>query len=172
MVDALDKTADARRVLVVDDNTHIHDDFRKILAAEVEPDAELATLATRLFGDAGTTNRRGAFDVDSASQGREGLKCVTAAMSESRPYSIAFIDMRMPPGWNGVETAAEVWKADPDIQLVICTAYSDFSWAEVVATLGETDKLHLLRKPFQPIQVRKLATVLAQKWARLAKQRR
>lgn len=156
-----------RRVLVIDDTVQIHDDFRKVLAGVTEEDEDLDSLATDLFGDgAGPTSRSG-FEVDTALQGQEGLALVEKSIADGRPYAVAFVDMRMPPGWNGVETIQHIWKVDAQIQMVICTAYSDFSWSEVTTTLGDTGALHLLRKPFVPDQVRKLAAALAQKGARL-----
>lgn len=160
---------DGRRVLVIDDNVHIHDDFRKILgrADSHEQDEELDRLSASLFGGDSRAADDGAFFVRAASQGQEGLEMVRKSVSDRRPYSLAFVDMRMPPGWNGVETIGHLWEVDPKIQMVICTAYSDFSWAEVLETLGDTGRLHLLRKPFEPDQVRKLAGVLCNKWVRL-----
>ncbi len=154
-------------MLVVDDNPAIHRDFEKILGGDLQKDAELDDLEATLFGEGASSRAEDGFSVTTALQGQEGLERVKEAFGLGQPYSIAFVDMRMPPGWNGVETAGELWKVDNSIQLVICTAFSDFSWSEVVSTLGDADNLHLLRKPFRPEQVRRLATVLASKWARL-----
>lgn len=161
---------DGRRILVVDDSEHIRADFVKILGAPVtQSDPELEQVSRSLFGsDVPDHNQdQDRFFVETATQGQEGLGKVQRATDRGRPYSLAFVDMRMPPGWNGVETVAELWKVDPQLQIVICTAYSDFSWAEVLHTLGDTGRLHLLRKPFEPDQVRKIAAALCSKWVRL-----
>jgi diguanylate cyclase (GGDEF)-like protein len=77
---------------------------------------------------------------------------------------LAFVDMRMPPGWDGLETIEHLWKADPDVQVVICSAHTDYDWTEVVARLGHSDKLLVLRKPAEPIEVLQCATALSRKW--------
>jgi two-component system sensor histidine kinase/response regulator len=84
---------------------------------------------------------------------------------------MAFVDMRMPPGWDGLETIEHLWYVDPDIQIVICTAYSDHPWEDVSRRIGDTDKLLILMKPFNSIEVVQLARSLTKKWnlARLVK---
>src|SRR5690606_27038348 len=83
---------------------------------------------------------------------------------EGRPFSMAFVDMRMPPGWDGIETIARIWSVDPRIQIVICTAYSDLSWGEIIERLGHNDRLLLLKKPFDNAEVYQLAAALSEKW--------
>src|SRR5207247_1772330 len=80
------------------------------------------------------------------------------------PYSLAFVDVRMPPGWDGIETLSLIWKEDTDIQAVICSAYSDYALAEIHARFGETDSLLLVSKPFDPIKIRQIAFALTEKW--------
>jgi len=70
------------------------------------------------------------FEIDSAFQGQEGLAKVQHALNEGRPYAMAFVDVRMPPGWDGIETISRIWKMYPELQVVICTAYSDYSWGK------------------------------------------
>jgi diguanylate cyclase len=72
--------------------------------------------------------------------------------------------MRMPPGWDGLETIERLWAVDPDVQVVICSAHSDYDWADVVSRLGQTDRLLVLKKPFEPIEVLQCASALARKW--------
>ena len=86
------------------------------------------------------------------------------AVEEGRPYAVAFVDMRMPPGWDGLETIEMLWEADPELQVVICSAYSDYEWSEIVERLGHTDQLLILRKPFDAIEVRQLCCSLTAKW--------
>jgi len=156
------------RILVVDDNRSIHDDFRKILC-DAQPSAELTQAEAALFGEpadgGGATN----FRVDSAYQGQEALRLVQQAREENDPYQMAFMDVRMPPGWDGIETTAAIWKRHPDLQVVICTAYSDYSWDDLHARLGHTDRLVILKKPFDNIEVLQLAHALTEKW-RLSQQ--
>ena len=70
----------------------------------------------------------------------------------------------MPPGWDGVETIQQIWKVDPRLQIVICTAHSDYSWDQVLGALGVEDRLLLLKKPFDNIEVAQLASALTTKW--------
>ncbi len=154
------------RVLVIDDNPAIHADVRKILCPEVSSAAQaLASLEAELLGDPPAVPATSArFEVDSAHQGQEGLERVQQAIAAGRPYAMAFVDVRMPPGWDGVETTLELWKAEPDLQIVICTAYADYSWEEILARLGKSDRLVVLKKPFDTIEVLQLANALTEKW--------
>src|SRR5581483_9776572 len=158
---------DETRILIVDDNPAIHRDFRKILGgrAEAEPTAALANVESLLFGDVPATEReRAHYVLEFASQGQEGVERTQNAVSAGRPFAIAFIDMRMPPGWDGVETIERLWAVDPDVQVVICSAHSAYEWADFVARLGWCDKLLVLKKPFEPIEVMQCASALTRKW--------
>ena len=171
-------TLDNRRILLVDDMPEIHADFRKILAREtatagetlVPTDADLEADEAILFGTQKAAKHHSAspkgFDMDSAFQGQEALEKVRTALADNRPYALAFIDMRMPPGWDGVETVEHLWRADPRLQVVFCTAYSDLSWKEVLARLDVRDRLLILKKPFDPIEVYQFAHALTTKWTR------
>ena len=153
-----------RRVLVVDDNAAIHEDFRKILGGNTESSAELLAAERLLLGDAAPGVARPAFEIDTALQGQEGVARVRHALKEERPYAMAFIDMRMPPGWDGLETILRLWELDPHVQVVICSAHSDYDWTEVVARLDHSDKLLVIKKPFEPIEVLQCANALTRKW--------
>ncbi len=154
-----------RRVLAVDDNPTIHEDFRKILSKTTLPDSRLENLESALFEAANEPDVHEGFEIDSAFQGEEGLAKVQHALEHGRPYAVAFVDMRMPPGWDGVETIARLWVADPDLQIVICTAYSDYSWEEIMRQLGNRNNLAVLKKPFDNIEVIQLCETLARKWS-------
>ena len=104
------------------------------------------------------------FEIDSAYQGQEGLEMVCQALRDKRPYAVAFVDVRMPPGWDGIVTIAHLWKEDPNLEIVVCTAYSDYTWDEMIQTLGESDHLLILKKPFDNVEVRQLACALSGKW--------
>jgi len=157
------------RILVIDDNPAIHQDFRKIFGASRER-AALSVAELALFGGAGFAGAP-EFQIDSAYQGEEGLVLVRLAQEQRRPYAMAFVDMRMPPGWDGIDTTVQIWQHAPDMQIVICTAYSDYSWSEMLAKLGRSDRLVILKKPFDTIEVVQLASALTEKW-RLARQSR
>ena len=153
-----------RRILLVDDNPAIHEDFRKILNASKRRNESVEHAELILLGVAVMTVDADAFQIDSAMQGREALEKVTRGLQEQRPYAMAFVDVRMPPGWDGIETIEHLWKIDPALQVVLCTAYSDYSWEKMAARLGINDKLIILKKPFDNIEVLHLAHALTSKW--------
>jgi two-component system, sensor histidine kinase and response regulator len=167
------KPEDNYRILVVDDNEAIHADFRKILRGEDAASTAFCEVRSALFGETTAEAARPfrGYEIDCAFQGQQALDMVCRAADEGRPYSLAFVDVRMPPGWDGVETIKHVWDRHPELEVVICTAYSDYSWDEVVQQLGQRDQLLILKKPFDNIEVRQLACALTEKWhlARQAK---
>jgi diguanylate cyclase (GGDEF)-like protein len=117
-----------------------------------------------LFGETPLVRALERFELDCADQGQAALTLVQLARNEDRPYAVAFVDMRMPPGWDGLETIERIWKADAEVQVVICTAYSDQPWDEIKERVGRNDKLLILQKPFNGIEVLQLATALCRKW--------
>jgi two-component system, NtrC family, sensor kinase len=158
-----------RRILLVDDNADIHQDFRQVLEPTPKGDEELTVLTQALFGDAPPPPAAATFELDSAFQGQEALAKVQAALAAQRPYALAFVDVRMPPGWDGVKTTAELLRTDPDLSIVICSAYSDHSFEDMNKAFGETDRVLILKKPFDTIEVRQLAHALQRRW-QLARQ--
>ena len=162
--------AQPHRILVADDNRAIHDDFRKILGTTSSA-SQFEQEDADFFGTAAAVPNQIGFHLDFASQGEEALERVTAANAIGRPYSVVFMDVRMPPGWDGIETTARLWEVDPDLQVVICTAYSDYSWEDMVGRLGRTDRLLILKKPFDLIEVVQCAHALTGKWALLQETR-
>ena len=155
-----------RRILIIDDNRAIHDDFRKILAPTRISNSLLNAMEDALFGDVPTDVETDTFDIHSAYQGREAVDLVSSSVSTGLPYAMAFVDVRMPPGMDGVETIRLIWDTDPEVQVVICSAYSDYSWEEIIAKLGKSDRLLILRKPFDTVEVQQLAANLTEKWSR------
>jgi CheY-like chemotaxis protein len=147
------------RILLIDDNHAIHEDFRKILLKS--PDLP---WDKSLFKDLTDISHRPSFEIDSAYQGKEGLDLIEKSLRENRPYSSAFVDVRMPPGWDGIETTCKIWAEYSDLQVVICTAFSDYSWEEMVRKLGYLDRVVILKKPFDSIEVLQLAVAMSEKW--------
>ena len=161
-----------RRILTIDDNPDILADYRKVLLREAVDD-EFAAIEANLFGEPVTKKplaSKVTFELDSASQGQQGFEMVQQAIESKRPYSCAFIDVRMPPGWDGIETAQRIWEIDPDLPVVLCTAYSDHSWEEISIKLSRTDQLLFLKKPFDSIELRQVAAAQTSRWclARIA----
>jgi two-component system cell cycle sensor histidine kinase/response regulator CckA len=156
----------ANRILIIDDNETIHADFRKILASPAASDASFRDAESLLFGPPGDSHvvSGSVYQIDSAFQGQDGLKMVERAAKEEHPYALAFVDVRMPPGWDGIETVANIWRQYPELPVVICTAYSDYSWPAMMSRLGHSDNLVVLRKPFEAVEVLQLAHSLTRKW--------
>jgi signal transduction histidine kinase len=150
------------RILLVDDVPSIHDDFRKILAPDPVA-AESDEAEEVLFGATPVQPPEG-YELDSAYQGKEGAAMVETAVAAGRPYAMAFVDMRMPPGWDGIQTIEWLWAVDPHLQVVICTAHADHPWEEVLARLDVRDRLLIVKKPFDTIEVSQLARTLTAKW--------
>ncbi len=154
-----------RYILIIDDNLSIHEDFKKILSKVVNEDRLTGILEQSLFGEESQVNITRIFELDSAFQGDEAVKMVEYAYREKKPYALAFVDVRMPPGIDGIETITRLWKIDPHIQIVVCTAYSDYSLEELHHRLGsKSDSLMILKKPFDSIVIQQMALALVGKW--------
>ena len=158
------------RILVVDDNPAIHEDFRKILSAGSK-EADFDAVESALFGMTSSRKTRVDFKLTYASQGQQALELVRASVAAGRRYSVVFMDERMPPGWDGLETTVKIWEADPDLQIVICTAYSDKSWEEIADAIPYPERLLILKKPFDSIEVLQMAHALSEKWLLLQSSR-
>jgi PAS domain S-box-containing protein len=154
----------SRRILVVDDNRAIHDDFRKILCPGQNASPNLDANEAILFGESAPDAGGMGFEVDFASQGQEALTMVCRAWNEGHPYMMAFVDVRMPPGWDGIETTARIWEVDSYLQVVICTAYTDYSWKQMTEKLNQPDRFVILKKPFDVVEVLQLANAFTEKW--------
>ncbi len=164
-----------RNILIVDDEQAIHDSFSYCLTPKQIRNDELDELAALMFGpeDGDDQNSEDApqsksanaaqlptFQLEHAYQGEEAIELLTQRIERGSSYHLAFVDVRMPPGLNGVETSRKLRALDPELTIVICTAYSDVDWDGIRATMPNPDKLHLLRKPFEPERVRTLAAEL------------
>jgi two-component system NtrC family sensor kinase len=163
--DHLSVPVENRRILVIDDNPAVHEDICKILASAKASLSRLRTLETELFEEAPRPVIDLPFEIESAYQGADGLGMVERARAEGRPYALAFVDVRMPPGWDGIETTARLMKEDPELQTVICSAFSDHSWSDIMLRLAPADGLLILRKPFDALEIRQLSYALTTKWA-------
>ncbi|MEO6568722.1 MAG: hypothetical protein ABIO94_08150, partial [Opitutaceae bacterium] len=162
------------RILLVDDNPSIHDDFRRILSPENRCDDLDADAAALLGAPVSPPPAGTCFDLDSAMQGQEARDMTIEACRIGRPYALAFVDMRMPPGWDGLVTIGKLWEVDPELNVVICTAHSDHSWEEIQGALPVRERWLVLKKPFDKIEVLQLAHALTEKWnlTRMANARR
>ncbi|WP_338474279.1 EAL domain-containing protein [Pseudomonas sp. MS646] len=151
-----------RRILVVDDTPAIHQDFRKILSTGGGGDESLDDTESLLFGTPQVN--RPQFQIDSAYQGEEALELVKRAQAEGQPYALVFADMRMPPGWDGLQTIEKLWEADPRLQIALCTAFSDYTWETMSERIEFDDQLLILKKPFDTLEIRQMASAMTWKW--------
>jgi two-component system NtrC family sensor kinase len=152
-------------VLVIDDERDIGDDFVRVLGPKRIRPPSLRGMEQALFGTTRDTAGPGpVFDVAVALCGKDGRDLALVAEAEHRPYGVAFVDMRMPGGWDGLTTIEALWQVSPSLHVVICTAYCDFDWHQINARLGMSEQLLILRKPFDPIEVQQLACSLSAKW--------
>ena len=163
-----DHENDIIRVLIIDDTPEIHQDFVKILTRKQAEKDEMSKLESGLFDIVDSKNESNQplinFHITSAMQGQEGLEKIKQGIACGKPYALAFVDVRMPPGWDGIQTIKHIWEVEPDIQIVICTAYSDYSWEEIISEFGVKDNLLILKKPFDAIAIRQIASALSKKW--------
>ena len=151
------------RILVIDDDQDIWKAYRLVLTTdELSSDSSSARIG-RLLNDGQDQGDDPGFALSFASQGQDGYQMV-AEGKEGEPFAMAFIDIRMPPGWDGMETAVKIRQLDPEIELVVVTAYSDRSMEEIVRAVGASDKLLFLRKPFDPDELKQIARCLTSKW--------
>ncbi len=152
------------RILVIDDNPDIQRDFKNILLEE-QANTKLDSCSAKLFArSTRKSTPRSKYELDFASQGKEGHEKIKQALSQNRPYELAFVDMRISPGWDGIETIEHIWKTDPNIQVVICTDYADHSWEKISQRLGRSENLLILKKPFDSAEIAQLAATLTEKW--------
>ncbi len=157
-------TTHKRRILIVDDNRAIHEDFRKILDPDTSADDELAAIEAELFGEVESSTSTVGFEIDSAFQGEEGIARIREAFDAGEPYTMAFVDVRMPPGIDGVVAASQMLAIDPHLQVVICSAHSDHDWTDILDGVGDhAVRVLILRKPFESIEARQLAFSLSEK---------
>lgn len=156
------------RILIVDDNESIHDDFRKILlSSKTIEENEYKNLELELFGNTNNATLISTsldYQIDFVFQGEQALELVEKAERQNKPYALIFMDVRMPPGWDGIETISKIWGRFPNIEIVICSAYSDYSWDKIISKLGTNDRLLFLKKPFDAVEVQQMALALVKKW--------
>lgn len=158
-----ERTNHGHRILLIDDNRAIHKDIRTILCPRRDDDS-LSEISSAMLRRSVERPESPSYEIDSAYQGQDGLAMLERALAEDRPYSTAIVDMRMPPGWDGIETIERLWRADPRLQIVICSAFSDYSWEQIVERFGYTDGLLILKKPFDRTELQQLACATTAKW--------
>lgn len=160
------------RILIADDNKDIHDDIKYILGMSsfiTEDYLEISQLKEELFGVENDSPYKGPvsninYRIDDAYRGDEAINMVRAAKESDDSYSLVFMDIRMPPGIDGIEAIESIWTIDSEVGIVICTAYSDYTWDQIIAKLGHNDNLLFIRKPFDSISLKQITLAMTTNW--------
>jgi signal transduction histidine kinase len=154
------------RILIADDEPSILNAYSSVLLADAKAkqgDAGLDDLEAELFGDSQQQAAQ-AYELQLCQQGQQAVAAVKAAAAEGRPFSVAFLDVRMPPGINGVETAKEIRSIDPGLNIVFVTGYSDTDPRDMARIVPPVERLFYVAKPFQPLELQQFASALSNKW--------
>mgnify|MGYP001326781700 CR=1 FL=1 len=160
-----------RRLLIVDDQNDLREQLAQLLLNSGHPNKTamlVRGMRARLMGVSEEVETepddQPSYDIDTAGQGEEAYDMVKAALENKAPYAVMFVDMRMPPGWDGLKTARMIRQIDPDIEIVIMTAYADHSQEDLSREIGNPEKLLYIKKPFQSEEICQLALSLCAKW--------
>ncbi len=163
------------RVLIVDDNKDIHNAYRMILNPEQNDSNNISDLASDLF-DSENLNGKSSkmalsslYEVSYALSGEDAIELVQQSVVEQKPFAVLYMDVRMPPGIDGIQALKQIWIIDPNVEAVICSAHSDYSWEETLDELGDSDKFLYLKKPFEVVEVQQMTLSLIKKWNKMAK---
>ncbi len=168
--------ASNKRILIVDDQQDLREQLAKLLSRSTKKNETVSLvkqMRSRLLGlgsapaeqDSDEEPERGGYEVETASQGQEAFEKVKKALEAGKPYAALFLDMRMPPGWDGLETAKRIREVDRLVEIVIMTAYADHDQETIAQSVGSPDKLLYIKKPFQSEEIFQLALCLTSKWS-------
>lgn len=153
-----------QRILLVDDEPKVLSEFKKILCPPVKTGTELRDLEAKLFGKSTRSRTATSYDLVLCNQGDEAVQRVREAIEQQKPFAVAFLDVRMPPGPDGIWTAEHIRELDPYIQLVMMTGYSDVDPVEISRIVPPEDKLLYIQKPVHAQELRQFALALSAKW--------
>ncbi|HBC88052.1 MAG TPA: hypothetical protein DCZ94_13970 [Lentisphaeria bacterium] len=162
-----------RRILIVDDQQDLREQLAKLLLRSGKKNETLSLvqqMRSKLLGESPDVLEEGASEeqsyvVDTAEQGEIALEMVKKSLTKEEPYAVMFLDMRMPPGWDGLKTAKAIRDVDKNIEIVIMTAYADHDQKQIADTVGTPEKLLYIKKPFQAEEIYQLALSLTTKWS-------
>jgi len=164
-----------RRILVVSDTQVAHSDVIKLLApgqSELGPSLDLSLARAGFFGNEDApSDERNAFEVQSALNGEEASALMAEACARDFPYALAFVDSRLGDGWDCGKTVRKLWETDDQLQVVLLTVRSDEKLAQTMADLDGKGRLLILTKPFDPVEIGQIASVLTKKWDTASRER-
>jgi CheY-like chemotaxis protein/ribosome modulation factor len=155
------------RILVVDDEPDVLEGYQNVFKEIIaSPADEVAALAAELFGQAvlPPSGKTTVAAVDLCRQGEDAVRHIENKHREGSHYPVAFIDMRMPPGIDGLETAKRLRQLSSDLNIVVVTGYSDRPPRQIALDLGDTDRFFYLVKPFHPDELLQMTVTLINRW--------
>ncbi|MDM8522267.1 ATP-binding protein [Desulfococcaceae bacterium HSG8] len=151
------------RILIVDDDPGVRESYEETLSPDPSPD--IMDRGASLFGEpkqGKEPKSKKNYELFLAENGEQGVEHVRLAVEHKKPFAAAFIDMKM-PGIDGAETSKRIWKTDPNIKIVIVTAYSEHTPDDIIRVTGRDD-IFYLRKPFNPEEIRQFARAFTNQW--------
>ena len=150
------------KVLIVDDQKDIHDDFEEMLRPRATATAD--DLAASFLSHEEPDHHLPAFELLHAMGGEEACALLKREEQRQRPFAVAYVDIRMPPGIDGVATVRNIRRIDRAIEIVLMTAYTDTPLADIVQDMELLHKLLYIRKPFAREEVQQITLALVEKW--------
>jgi two-component system, sensor histidine kinase and response regulator len=160
------------RILIADDTPALHESYYNIFTSEADEGVAMSGMAK--FAPELVEHEKPVapiYALTHVQQGEEAITAATLAQLAGTPFALAILDVRMPPGIDGVQTARRLQTQYPDLQIVLCTAYTDYTWSDLLKSFPGSDSVLLLKKPFDAIEIRQIATALCRKW-KLAEENR
>ena len=146
------------KILIVDDSKDMHQLIEFTLEdIEIESDSSTHGDERKEYANE--------IEIISSFQGEEGYHKVQQSVENNEPFSVAIVDMHMPPGWDGIQTIEKIREIDHNIQIVICSAFADTTWEDISERLGAKDRYLFISKPFDPMELKQMITALANKWS-------
>jgi CheY-like chemotaxis protein len=143
------------RVLIADDDEHILECYREAFGESEATDymKALNILDAELFDVIEDSNAAPVFEVVSCNQGNDAIDLAEKATNEGHPFDVVILDVRMPPGIDGVEAGSQIRKMDPEVEIVFVTGFSDVRRADLERRVPPPMKLHYFNKPISFIQL-------------------
>ncbi len=143
------------RVLIADDDEHILECYREAFGESEATDylQALNALDAELFDTVVDTEAAPVFEVVACSQGNDAIDLAEKAANDGHPFDVVILDVRMPPGIDGVEAGSKIRKMDPDVEIVFVSGFSDVPRDELERRVPPPMKLHYFNKPISFIQL-------------------
>jgi len=159
-------SSDRIRILAVDDEKMVLEVYKEFLSSDIQDDStsRIGKLSRKLFGSNAAPEHKTGYAVTACRQGAEAVRAVELSIKENDPFALAFIDIRMPPGQDGIVTARQIRQIDPGIEIVIVTGFSDYDPETISQQVPPAHKLLYIQKPIYPHEINQFAASLSAKW--------